>query len=428
MSSISTPGDRAAVEVRELLSAHESWRRQTLNLIASENVLSPAVRSLIENDLLCRYASYNGRDLRARKYSGGRYIAEIELLVEQLVRKLYRTRHVELRAVSGHLAGTAVLAALCRPGDRLLELGADAGGHRQADRVCLPTLMPLDVRPLPFNGLAYNIDVPAAAKLIKAFRPRMVILGSSSFLFPHPVAEIKDALQKCDPASILVYDASHVMGFLAAGKFQDPLKEGADVVFGSTHKTLPGPQGGIIYTNREELIGPISKAVYPALVTNHHPFRMPALAMTLAETESFGEAYAEQMSGNAQALGTTLERAGIPCVTVGGRYSRSHTLLLKVAELGKAQDLVLRLEKADILTGKTTLPKLHGSEGIRIGVQEITRLGAMEEDMAVVGTLLARVLKSAASPSDVARDVHALSTSLGPVRYTWEKPVGGAAA
>ena len=391
----STPVKSSSTELdqlQDLVQRHEAWRAHTLNLIASENVLSPAVRSALDNDWLGRYADYTGRDLTARRYRGTRYITEVEQMVESLARELFQVEYVECRPVAGHLAGAAVISGLCKPGDTVLEVGPEGGSHREATKLSVPSLLPLSVGFLPFDGLRFNIDIPAAIRMIEETRPRLVILGSSTFLFPHPVKEIKSALQRVNPQGVLVYDASHVMGFLASRRFQDPLSEGADIVFGSTHKTFPGPQGGIIFTNRKDLITSVSEAVYPAFVTNHHAFRMPALATVLLEMKSFGPAYADQIIANAQILGSELTSLGLPCVQVGGRFSRSHTVLLKVEKIGDREELAKQLERADIITTACTLPKEHGTQGIRLGVQELTRRGAAESEMKEAARLIARAL------------------------------------
>jgi glycine hydroxymethyltransferase len=301
----------------------------------------------------------------------------------------------------------------------VLELGPDGGSHREATKVSTPALTPLDVRFLPFNGLRYNLDLQKTAALIEATQPRLIILGSSNFLFPHPVEAVKAILQQTSPHTLLVYDASHVMGFMASHRFQDPLPEGADVVYGSTHKTFPGPQGGIIYTNREDLIIPISEAIYPALVTNHHSFRMPALAAALAEMEQFGLAYMDQVSVNAQALGTALQAEGIPCVQVDGCFSQSHTVLVKTGEIGPGAEIAKRLEAADIICTASTLPVEQGTHGLRLGVQEITRLGARLPEIELAAQLIAKVILQKGDPQKLANQVHELTSGLGPIGYTW---------
>jgi len=410
---------KEVVLIQSLVEEHTNWRRRTLNLIASENTLSPAVSEALMNDWLGRYADFTGRDLEARRYKGTRYIVEIEKAVETLIKRLFHAKYVELRPISGHLAGAAVLMALCQPGDVVLELGRDSGGHREATKLVTPALNNLDVRFLPFDGERYNIDVPAATKLIEDTKAGVIILGSSNFLFPHPVRELKQALLDTNPSGILVYDASHVLGLLAGGCFQDPLTEGADLIFSSTHKTFPGPHGGIILTNRADLIEPISEAIYPALVTNHHPFRMPALAIALAEMETFGTQYARQICMNAQAFGSALESEGVPCVKVDGIYSRSHTVLARVAQFGSGSEIADKLETADIICTATGLPKYQGGDGIRLGVQELTHHGATEVEMQQAALLIADVVLQRRPMDEVCESVHAFTRQLGPTLFTF---------
>jgi glycine hydroxymethyltransferase len=227
-------------------------------------------------------------------------------------------------------------------------------------------------------------------------------------------------LKKELPETVLVYDGSHVMGFLAAGRFQKPLEEGADLVFGSTHKTLPGPQGGIIFSNRDDLMEKICAATYPALVTNHHLFRLPALALALLEMQQWGPAYTEQVTANAQALGAALEANGVPCVCVDGCYSQSHTLLACVSRFGKGAQVANRMEAAGIIAGAAHLPEYWGVEGIRLGTQEVTRLGAKPEHMVWVAQWIARAAAAdIAECSAISQETARFAAELGPVQFTW---------
>jgi glycine hydroxymethyltransferase len=410
--------DETRAQLGQLVTQHEGWRARCLNLTASENVLSPAVHAALDSDLVHRYADYTGRDLSARRYRGTRFVVEIEREVERLAKDVFRAEFVELRPLSGHIAGIGVVMAFCRPGDIVLEIGREGGGHREAGKFSGSELIDLDVRHLPFDPARYNVDAVAAAELVERLQPRMVILGSSNFLFPHPVREMRQALDGV-PGGLLVYDASHVLGLVAAGRFQDPLSEGADVVFGSTHKTFPGPQGGIVYSNRSDLMDRVSEVVYPGLVTNHHPFRLPALGVALTEMIAWGGAYADQVIANTQALGAALSAAGIPCVSAEGLYSRSHTILLRVAEFGSAEMIARRLEDASIITTAVTLPEDLGSGGIRIGMQEMTRRGLTHSELPRVGQMIADAIHETRPADTIAAEVAVMVGSLGPLRFAW---------
>ena len=419
-----TAAEREAIE--DLVARHTAWRRTTLNLIASENILSPAVLAAMSSDLQARYADYPGRDPRNRRYRGNRYIAEIEAEAVRLASELLRARFVELRPIAGHLAGLAIVMAVCRPGDIVMELGREAGGHREAGRLIVAPLISLDVRYLPFDAGRFNVDAEAAVRQIEELRPRLVILGSSHFLFPHPVAAIAGAVHRI-PGAVLAYDASHVMGFVAAGRFQDPLAEGADIVFGSTHKTFPGPQGGIIFSNDDGLMERVTETLVPGLITNHHPGRMPAMALALLEMATWGGAYMDQVVANARALGRALAAEGVPVVEVDGRPTDSHTVLVKVAHFDTGEQIALRLEEAGIITTHATLPEVHGREGLRLGSQEVTRVGATEATMVAAAGLIADVVRQRRDPASIAPAVASLVGTLGPVQSTWMAEGGGSA-
>jgi glycine hydroxymethyltransferase len=401
-------GAAAAAEAVRLRDAHAAYRTNCLNLIASENVVSPAVAGALTGDLEGRYADFSGIDPQARKYRGGRYVVEAEALCAELVLQTFHCDACELRAVSGHVAGNAVLMGVCRHGDLVLEVGQEGGGHRLAAKLAEAPLVDLDVEFLPFDPVAFNVDAEAAVAFIQERRPRMVILGSSTFLHPHPVADLAPVCREV--GAVLAYDASHVMGLLAAGRFQDPLREGADVVFGSTHKTLLGPQGGLIF-GREEIVAAASAALYPPLVTNHHPFRIPALCVALAEHIAFGEAYAEAVVTNARAFAAALERAGLP---VAGGGTDSHAVLLPTP--GRSgSEAADALEDQAIIVNPSRLPSELGGEGVRFGLQELTRRGGRVAEAVEAASLVAHAL----AHEDVRAATSRLAGRLDTVDFTW---------
>jgi len=198
--------------------------------------------------------------------------------------------------LSGHLAGAAVLMALCRPGDVVLEVGRDGGGHREAGKFAGSELVRLEVRHLPIDDTRYNVDPGAAAELIAETKPRCVILGSSNFLFPHPVREIRRALPGCRrPISCTTPRTSWASSPPAASRIP---RRGRRIVFGSTHKTFPGRRRDRLHEPR----GPdraVSDVVYPGLVTtttvpDARPRRRPG------EVQAFGAAYATGSSPTAR--------------------------------------------------------------------------------------------------------------------------------
>ncbi|MCL4459219.1 MAG: glycine hydroxymethyltransferase [Chloroflexi bacterium] len=407
--------------LEQLVREHENWRQACINLIAAENVMSTEVKQFLYSDLAQRYGDYVGRDLRARKYFGNQFLIEIEQLVNNLAGELFGASCVETRPLSGHVAGSAVIMGLTQPGDTVLELGREGGGHRLAEKLTTSLLVRLDVQFLPFDPTTYNIDITRTITLIRESRPRLIILGSSNFLFPHPVQQIAEVIQEMGDI-VLAYDASHVFGLIAGKRFQDPLREGAHIVFGSTHKTFPGPQGGMILSNSAPLIERVSEMVYPGLVTNHHIARSPSLGMALLEMITWGESYAAQTISNAQSLAREIHRRGVKVVGAQLGYTASHTILLQTSPFGTAREVGSLLEEAGIIANPTGLPEELGSEGVRLGVQEITRRGAKEEDMPDLAELITDVVMQKKKPEEVRPRSKRYAERFKGLHFSWDSP------
>lgn len=414
------PDPAAAVQrLWRLVGEHERWRGSCLNLVAAENVMSPAARSLLASDLASRYGDYVGRDLRTRKYFGTVVMVEIEELVDALLRRLFDASFVESRPLSGHIAGVGAVLALTEPGDVVLELDSPAGGHRIAEKLNATHHARLEVLPLPFDPSDYTIDVERTLDLAHARRPKVIILGSSMFLFPHPVAELAAALAD-QSDTIIAYDASHVLGLIAGHRFQDPLREGAGLVWASTHKTFPGPPGGLVLTQSEAIIERVAPAIYPGLITNHNPGRMPSLGLAAAEMLAFGEAYADAIITNARRLAAEIDRRGVSVVARERGYTSSHTLLLAVREFGTGRAVGERLEAAGIITTATRLPAALGDAGIRLGLQELTRRGATPDDMPDVAELIADVVAGRRSPEVVRNRTRELAARFSRIGFSFD--------
>jgi glycine hydroxymethyltransferase len=306
--------------------------------------------------------------------------------------------------------------------DVIFELGPDGNGHRTAHNFAGSGAIRLDVEFLPFNEEEYNVDVEKCVSKILQKKPRLIILGSSTFLFPHPVRDLKEIAEEA--GSILAYDASHVLGLIAGRRFQQPLTEGVDAIVSGTHKTLFGPQGGIILSNDEELFKKIQTGLYPALITNHHLHRIPSLVAALSEMLAFGQRYAEDVVKNAKALARALDEEGVHALYSRKGYTASHTILVDVSEFGGGVETAKRLEDSNLIVNKTMLPRditnATGPSGIRIGSQEITRRGLKESDMKNVAYFFRRVLVDAVDPTSVATDVGAFMEEHKETRYSFD--------
>jgi glycine hydroxymethyltransferase len=368
--------------------AHDRWRgREVFNLLASENALSPTARRYLASDLAGRYtlpvqAPFHGETID-NSYAGTRYTDQIEQLGNAVAARLFHGRYATVRPLSGHLAALSVLAPLLPRGSKLLALPPELGGYDGYAPGFIPALLGYTVRPLTAAADTFRVDAAAVIEEIRRERPNAVLLGQSFFLFPYPLRAIAEAAHAVD--ALVLYDAAHVLGLIAGGQFQDPLREGADVLFGSTHKSFPGPQGGLVVTDREDLFAQIDPALVWRVFDNAHWNRIAALTQTLLEVERFGAEYAATIVANSQALAHSLQDAGLPVVGSADGFSESHQIFLDREALFERHrlrpgELARRWERQRLLTD------LVG----RLGTAEITRLGLRPEQMDRLAKLLYR--------------------------------------
>ncbi len=382
-----TPTSEEA-RLARLVRAHDRWRgRESFNLLPSENAVSPTARRYLSSDLAGRYTlpistTFDGEAID-NSYAGTRYTDQIETLANDAASRLFHGRFATVRPLSGHIAALSVLAPLLPRGSKLLAIPPEAGGYDGYAEGFVPALLGHTVRPLPTSGPEHRLLEEPVVEAIRRERPQAVVLGQSFFLFPYPLDAIAEAAHAV--GALVLYDASHVLGLIAGGRFQDPLREGADVLYGSTHKSLPGPQGGLLVTDHEDLFRRLDPALVWRVFDNAHWNRIAGLAQTLLELERVGRDYAETVVGNAQALGRALTGLGVPLVGEADGFTASHQLRYDGAELRRRHGigpaaLARRLERQRLITD------LVG----RLGTAEVARLGLVPHDMERLAGLLVR--------------------------------------
>ncbi len=403
-------------DIINLVEAQEVWRGQhTINLIASENTQSPAVRTIQNSDLMARYAEGhpNRGDQVNRYYQGTTYIDQIETMTRQEFLALARCRQADVRPISGNAANTALALAYLRAGDAVIVNSTAAGGHISHNTVGvfgrrvqirgqslnLNAAKPIPLHFFPLTEDLYHIDVPKSLELIDQVSPRLIVLGKSLILFPEPVKELADV---CKERNIpILYDGAHVLGLILGGQFQDPLREGATWMTASTHKTFPGPQRGVILADLDEegerkYWPAADRGVFPGSSSNHHLHTLPALLVAIREMQQHATAYAAQIVRNAQALGQALTDAGIPVEARDFGFTTSHQIAVNVSAHGSGVAIAQRLEANDIIVNYNMLPldtDPRNPSGLRIGVQEMTRYGMREADMQRLAGLMADAIK-----------------------------------
>ncbi|MEZ0394161.1 MAG: serine hydroxymethyltransferase [Desulfurococcaceae archaeon] len=405
-------------EVLQLVVHHTLWRKgQCVNLIASENAMSPLAMLVYLNDMMHRYAE--GKPFK-RFYQGLKYVDQLEVKASELMGELLNTSYVDLRPVSGTAANATAFRALARIGDKAVVAPVQAGAHVSHTRFGTLGALGIEQVDMPFDVERWNIDVDRARKLIEEVRPRIVTLGGSLYLFPHPTKEIAEAAHSV--GAKVVHDVAHVLGLIVGGAWENPLALGADVITSSTHKTFPGPQGGMFATSNEEDYKELGKVVFPMFVSNHHLHRLAATAVTAIEMKIWGREYAGQVVSNARALAEALAAQGFKVVAEHLGYTKSHQVVLDVANLGRGTKAATMLEEANIIVNKNMLPwdrpeDVKDPSGLRLGVQEMTRWGMGRGEMEEIAKFMRMVLIDRRDPREVGKAVAEFRREFVEVRY-----------
>jgi glycine hydroxymethyltransferase len=409
---------RAEIEsVIDAVKDHHELYANALPLIASENVTSNPVRMLLASDFSHRYAE---GDVGNRFYQGCKYIDVVEEKALRYAKELFDAEHVNLKPISGVTANIATLFALTSPRDRMMALSVPNGGHISHSKYSIPAMRDLELYNFSFDINEMNIDTDKMLKAIRQNKPSLLLFGASLFLFPHPITEAREAADEVDAK--IMYDASHVLGLIAGKQFQDPLREGADVIASSTHKTFPGPQGAIILC-KTNIKDEIDQAVFPGTVSNHHLHHVAGLAVSLVEMLEFGEAYAAQTVANAKTLAQSLYEAGFDVLCEHKGFTESHQIAIDVSSYGGGAAVAEKLELANIIINKNLLPSDRDPDkptGIRLGVQELTRIGMKQSEMQEIAALIVRVVRGKADVDAIKAEVQELRKDFQDAEYCFD--------
>lgn len=388
-----------------LVDAHERHMDlETIGLNAGTNVMNPRAAAMLGRSLGNRPSlGYPGD-----KYEMGMEYAErIEVVADGLVRRLFKAPFAEIRVGSGALANLYVFMATCAPGDRIIAFPPEMGGHVTHHRAGAAGLYGLEIHPMPYDAARMSIDLDRLRSEAKRLQPKVITVAGSLCLFPYDVAGVRAIADEI--GALVLYDAAHMAGLIAGGRFQQPLAEGAHLMTCSTYKAFGGPPSGLVMTTEQDLAEKIDKIAYPGLTANFDLGKTAALALSVLDLLEHGKAYAEMCIANAQALGAAMAKEGLPVHAAAGRgHTESHHLALHAGPFGGGQTASKHLAKANLLLCGIGLPiaPVEGDlNGIRIGTQEISRFGLTPKEMPEIARFLARVLKGNERPEQVKGDV-----------------------
>lgn len=413
--------DLVGQSVRRILAAHaEKVDKDGIVLYAGTNALSPLARRFLGSTMESR---------PSMGYPGDKYqtfldhVEELEVLVTDLARRAFRAEFAEVRVQSGTLANLAVYSTFAGPGDVIAVLPEAAGGHISHHGYGAPSIRGVQVVDLPYDAGAMNVDLERLSGFLHRYRPKLMVVGASLLLFPHPLERMREIAS--ETGTIIVYDAAHVDGLISGRQFQQPLEEGVDLITSSTYKSLGGPSGGMILTNDPILAERIAGTVYPAMTANYDAGRLAALAISLAEALQFGENYARACIANARSLARALDEEGF---TVAGRdqgFTDSHHVGVDARDFGGGDAAARKLAEAGIYLSGIGLPWQGEDEvyrGIRIGTQEVTRRGMQPEHMPGLAGWLGDVLLRGQAPALVGDQVREFRREFTSYEYCYPDP------
>ncbi len=428
--------EKARLLIKKALDNHEWRQHRCVNLIPSEMTPSPLVRMLQVSDPVGRYAEHKELpaflDHEVFYYQGTDFIAWVEDRLVAEMAQFMGCPLVEARAVSGQMANMTVFSAMVDWKNRLdrhsesdrIRLAMNNhityGGHLSAQPMGAlrdyigkdPVTERYAVVNFPIRqDNPFRIDVAETAKILEKINPEIIIFGKSMVLHPEPVAEIKRLLKDRKTRPIIMYDMAHVLGLIGP-HFQQPFKDGADVVTGSTHKTFYGTQRGVVGMNVQEdtpeyeLWNAVRRRAFPGMTSNHHLGSLLGLLMATIEMNAFKASYQPQVIANAKALAGALKDQGLdvqgdPAVN----YTETHQVIVKVG-YARGCEVARQLEQNNIVVNYQAIPtdeSFTASSGLRLGVSEMTRFGMKEKDFRAFAPLFAEAVKGRNVGDEVAK-------------------------
>lgn len=389
-------------ELSDAMAGELKRQKRNLELIASENIVTPAVMAAMGSVLTNKYAEgYPGK----RYYGGCEDVDVVETIAIERAKKLFGAKYANVQAHSGAQANTAVYFALINPGDTVLGMSLAHGGH-------LTHGSPVNISGKYFNFIPYELDHETqminydnVEKLAIENNPKLIVAGASAYPRAIDFKRLSEIAKKV--GAYFMVDMAHIAGLVASGQHMSPI-EYADVVTTTTHKTLRGPRGGLILTNNEELALKINKAIFPGIQGG------PLMHVIAAKAVCFGEAlkpefkaYGEQVVKNAKVLADSLLEKGFNLVSGG---TDNHLMLVDLQPFNiTGKELEKKLDEVYITVNKNAIPNDPQSpfvtSGVRIGTPAVTTRGLVEDDMKTIAECIYLTAKDFDNSAEKVREM-----------------------
>jgi glycine hydroxymethyltransferase len=406
------------MRIIDIIDKHEARRSRSINLVASENLMSPEACNAMQSDLTNRYCmpDENNRPADMWDYPNQEYTRAIAAQTEKYVLEIFGGSYADVRPLSGNNVAYIILKSLVPLGGNVFSVAGSNGGHFTASEICRRE--GFNNYYLPYDEAVGNIDIRNVRELVSKVKPDLVFLDASMQLFPYPVKELREVF---GDDVIISYDASHTMGLIAGGSFQSPFLEGADIVHGSTHKSLFGPQKGLIVCKNDEhhpdrVSARIKEIVSPLFVSNMHIHNVAALGVALEEMLEFGEYYSKQVIKNAKAFAKSLHDEGIDILYPEKDYTESHQVICRMKDKDDMKNSMSLLENINVHVNGIKIP-YSGGFGFRLGISEVTRRGMVEKDIIKLAKIVADCLFNRKTADILRAQINELSGQFNNVEY-----------
>ncbi len=392
---------------------------ECVNLNPATNIMNPRAEALLSRGLGTRPSLGHPGD----KYEMGlEAVEQIEVITNALAREIFSAQYAEIRVGSGALANLYAFMASCEPGDNILVPPASIGGHVTHHNDGAAGLYGVNIHQFPVNDAQYTVDLDQLRSLAQRLNPKLITIGGSLNLLPHPIAEIRQIADEV--GAYVLFDAAHQCGIIAGQYWPNPLDEGAHLMTFSTYKSLGGPPGGLIVSNEETLMEKIDAIAFPGLTANFDVAKSAALAVTLLDWREFGRDYAIQMVSTSKALACALRNKGLPVFSVERDNQKiatdSHQFAVEACEFGGGQSMAKSLRQANILSCGIGLPiaEVEGDmNGLRLGTPEIVRTGMQEQHMDVLADYMTDSVFQKRPAEKIARDVSEFRQSFRKLKF-----------
>ena len=388
--------------------------RDCFNLNPATNVMNPRAEALLSSGIGTRPSlGYPGD-----KYEMGlEAIEQIEVICAELCAEVFHAKYAEIRVPSGAIANLYAFMALCQPGDDIIVPPASIGGHVTHHQAGCAGLFGLNIHHAPVLADGYTVDVDGLAKLAQQVRPKLITIGGSLNLAPHPVQQIAEIAKGIGARTL--FDAAHQCGIIAGRAWDNPLTQGADIMTMSTYKSLGGPPAGLIVTNDAGIAETLDHIAFPGMTANFDAAKSAALAIAMLDWRDHGQAYAKAMVDTAQALAAEMQKLGMPVFETATGPTSSHQFAIRAAGYGGGQAASKTLRQAGFLACGIGLPieAVEGDmNGLRIGTPELVRWGMTPEHMPRLAQLINDALR-ANDPAGMAEDVAKWRSEFDSLHY-----------